>query len=408
MLGTKIKKIVIVGGGFAGIRTALDLARLQPINTKIILISNKPHFEYHAALYRIVTGHSPLEVCIPLREIFSHTSVEILEDTITAVDLKQQTLEGSSGTTYSYDYVVLALGSETAYFKIPGLKEQSFGLKSITEALALKRHLHETFMTCRCGTPEDSVCAAHVVVVGGGASGTEIAGQIGSYLKKLATHHGIDESMVTIDLIEAAPRLLPFLPATTSKKIKKRLQLLGVNIFLNRTVVKQELEELFLKDIEMKTKTVIWTAGAQPNQLYSKIKGLEFDQRGRVLVNSQLRAEPWKNVFVLGDGASTPYVGTATTALDQGTAAASVLFGLLTGGFLPCYKPRTHWFAIPIGPGWAASGQGQIVLYGRLGWWIRRWIDLRFFKSILPHGKAWTAFRSERQLIESCPICSKK
>lgn len=402
-----MKKIIIVGGGFAGVRTALDLARWQPDNTKIILIADKPHFEYHAALYRIVTGHSPLEVCIPLREIFAHTSVEVLEDTITSVDLKRQTLEGASGSTYTYDYVVLALGSETAYFNIPGLKQASFSLKSISDALVLKRHLHEVLSSCQRGTAEEKVCAAHVMVVGGGASGVEMAGQLGVYLRKLAAHHGIDEGMVTIDLVEAAPRLVPFLPASVSKKIKQRLQRLGVNIFLNRTVVKQELEEVFLKDIEMKTKTVIWTAGVQPHQLYAQIKGLEYDQRGRVLVDSQLRAQPWKNVFVLGDGASTPYVGTATTALDQGSTVASVLFGMLTNGFVPTYKPRTHWFAIPVGPGWAASGNGTLMLYGWLGWCYRRWFDWRFFKSILPRGKAWTAFASDQQLVESCSVCSE-
>lgn len=407
MLERKIKKIIIVGGGFAGIRTALTLARLQPADTKIILISDKPHFEYQAALYRVVAGHSPLEVCIPLREIFSGTTVEVIEDTITQVHLKEQSLQGSSGTSYTYDYLVLSLGSETSYFKIPGIKEQSFGLKSISEALALKRHLHEIFNACERGTPEDKVCAAHIMVVGGGASGTEIAGLLGVYLRQLATQHGLDENMITIDLVEAAPRLLPFLPASASKKVKQRLQHLGVNIFLNRTVVKQELEEVFLKDIQMKTKTLIWTAGNQVNHLYSQIKGLEYDKRGRVLVDSQLRAEPWKNVFVLGDGASTPYSGTASTALDHGSTVACVLYDLLTTSTLHCHTPRQHWFSIPLGSGWAASGNGRIIFYGWLGWVFRRWFDWRFFKSILPLGKAWTVFKSDQQLAESCPICSE-
>lgn len=403
----KEKKVVIVGAGFGGVRTALDLAKWNLHNVKVILITHKPHFEYHAALYRVVTGSSPLEVCVPLREVFEKTTVELVEDTIQSVDLKQQRLIGQEGQVYTYDYVVLGLGSETAFFSIPGLKEYAYGLKSIHEALALNRHFHEVFTTCQRGSADEKVCAAHVLIVGGGASGVEIAGQLGIYLKALAEQHGLDEELITIDLIEAAPRLLPFLPPGVSAKVKRRLHKLGVNIFLNRTVVKQEVEEVFLKDLEMKTKTLIWTAGAKPNQLYGQTEGLDLDKRGRVLVNSQLLTPPWENVFVLGDAAATPYSGTALTALDHGRVVAQVLEKLLGSGNLPTYKPKPHIFSIPIGPGWAASGGKHLVVYGWLGWLVRRWLDLKFFLSILPPHKAWLAFRSGKQLVESCPLCSQ-
>lgn len=403
----KEKKIVIVGAGFGGVRTALDLAKWNLPNVKIILINNKPHFEYQAALYRVVTGSTPLEVCVPLQEIFAGTSVELIQDNIHSIDLKQQSLQGQEGQSYQYDYLVLGLGSETAYFNIPGLKEHAFGMRSIHEGLALKRHFHELFTSCQRGTPEEKVCAAHVIIVGGGASGVEIAGQLGVYLKALAEQHGLDEGLVTIDLIEAAPRLLPFLSPTVSTKIKRRLHKLGVNIYLNRTVVKQELEEVILKDIEMKTKTLVWTAGAKPNQLYNQTTGLELDKRGRVMVNSQLISPPWQNVFVVGDGAATPYSGTSLTAADHGKVVAQVLEKIFIGGSLPTYKPKSHVFSIPVGPGWAASGNKHLVVYGWLGWMVRRWLDLCFFWSILPPRKAWLAFRNGQQLVESCPLCSK-
>src|SRR3989338_2424821 len=115
------KKIIIVGGGFGGVRAALDLASKKIQGAKIILISDKPHFEYTPALYRVATGRSPLEVCIPLREIFSGKEVEVVEDRIEAVDPLGLVLTGSSGSKYRFDYAVLALGSETAYFNIPGI-----------------------------------------------------------------------------------------------------------------------------------------------------------------------------------------------------------------------------------------------------------------------------------------------
>lgn len=401
----QVKKIYIVGAGFGGVRTALDLAKKKLPNVKIILVSNKPHFEYHAALYRVVAGTSPLEVCVPLREIFSDTPVDLVQDKIQSIDLKKRQLHGQNGQIYAFDYLVLGLGSENAFYHIPGLEENAFRLKSIQDALALKRHLHEVLSACQRGTTEEKICAAHVIVVGGGASGVEIAGQLGSYLKILARQHGLDGDVVTIDLIEGAPRLLPFLPASVSSKIKTRLHKLGVNIFLNRTIVKQELEEVFLKDLKMKTKTLIWTAGTTPNSLFAKISGLDLEKKGRVLVNSQLQTPPWKNVFVVGDAAYTPYSGTALTALDHGKVVAQTISHLLGYGPLPSYQPKQHLFSIPIGPGWAASGNTHLVLYGCFGWFIRRWLDLRFFLSILPPGKAWTAFRSGKQLVESCPVC---
>ena len=238
------KKIVIVGGGFGGIRCALDLANQNLPGVDIILISDKPHFEYTPALYRVVTGRSPLEVCIPLREIFDGKDVEVLEDSITKVNVKEKKLKGSSGSKYSFDFLLLALGSETAYFEIPGLRDLCFGFKSINEALRLKRHLHELFSTCEKATMEEKVCSANIVIVGGGATGTELAGELALYARELAKKHNLRPSLVTIDLIEASHRLVPVMPEDISKVLKKRLHSLGVNIFLNRAVIKREIEQV--------------------------------------------------------------------------------------------------------------------------------------------------------------------
>ena len=400
------KKIVIVGGGFGGIRAALDLAGKQLPNAKIILINDKPHFEYHPALYRVVTGQSPLEVCIPLREIFIGKNVEILEDTIIKVNLKEKLLKGSSDSHYSFDFLILALGSETAYFNIPGLKEFSFGFKSINEALRLKKHLHEFFNIYTKVAPEERACRAHIIVAGGGASGTELAGEIAIYSKKFARNYKFNPSLVTIDLIEAAARLLPALPDDISKKVENRLHQLRVNIFLNQTVVKEDIKEAYLKNMEMKTKTVIWTAGIKPHHLYSQIKGLTFDNKRRVMVDKFLQAQKWNNVFVIGDAASTPYAGMAQTAIHDGQFVAKVIERkLFSGRQIHPYQPKPPFYAIPVGSGWAAVMIGNLRFYGKIGWWLRRIADLQFFLSILPWCKAISAFQSGKTLCESCAIC---
>lgn len=400
-----LKKIVIVGGGFGGIRAALDLAKKQLPNVKIILISDKLHFEYHPSLYRVVTGRSPLEVCIPLREIFIGKNVEVLQDTIMEVNLKEKILKGSSDSHYSFDFLVLALGSETVYSNIPGLKEFSFGFKSITEALLLKKHLHEIFSICEESAREERVPEAHIIIIGGGASGVELAGELAIYAKKLAKNHKFDSSFITIDIIEAAPRLLPALPEDISKKAEHRLRHLGVNIFINRTVVKEDIEKVYFKDMEMKTKTVIWTAGVKPHHLYSQIAELTFDKKGRISVDEFLQAQGLNNIFIIGDAAATPYAGMAQTAIGDGQYVAEVIEQKLTvRPFLP-HRPRAPFYVVPIGHGWTVAIIGNLRFYGRIGWWFRRLADFRFFLSILSWRKAILAFQNGKALCESCPIC---
>ena len=399
------KKIIIVGAGFGGVRCALDLIAQKPPKTRIILISDKPHFEYNPTLYRAVTGRSPLEVCIPLEEIFKNKEIEVLEDFITEFDLKEKILKGKSGSRYSFDFLVLAMGSETAYFDIPGLKELSFGFKSIREALLLKKHFHELFTFYEKADLEEKVKAAHIVIVGGGATGVELAGELAVYTKRMAKNHNLDPSLITIDIIEAASRLLPALLKNISEKVESRLRELGVNVFLNRKVVKEEVEEVFLKDMELKTKTVIWTAGTRPNYLYTQIKGLDFDQNGRVKVNEFLEAEEFNDIFIIGDAAATTYSGMAQTAIHNGRYAAKIISRKIRSqSFFP-YKDKKPAYAIPVGPSWAAVLIGPLRFYGRFGWLVRRLADLRYFFSILSFKKALLAFRTGKILWESCPIC---
>lgn len=391
-----IKKIVIVGGGFGGVQCALRLARKKIPGVKIILISNKTYFEYTPSLYRVVTGRSPLGACLPLRDIFQNKEIEVLTDTIAKIDLKEKMIEGISGSNYSFDYLALAMGSETSYFNIPGLKELSFGFKSINESLRLKKRLHELFA---------SAVPINIVVVGGGASGAELAGELAVYAKKLARHHGINPSLATIDLIEAGPRLLPAFPEDFADKVKDRLHYLGVNIFLNRLLVKEEIGGIYLKDMEIKTKTVIWTAGVKAHRLYSETPGFVLEKNGRVEVDEFLQARGWPNVFVIGDSADTLYSGTAQTAIRDGGYAAQAIISKMADKKLMLYRFKKPFYALPVGPGWAAVFLGKFKIYGKAGWLLRRLADLRYFISILPPKKALPVFLSSRTLCESCLIC---
>lgn len=407
MSQSDIKKIVIVGGGFAGIRCALDLDKLHNGRLKIVLINNTPHFEYHAALYRVVTGRNPLEVCIPLSEIFATTSVEVVCDTITACNLAQQQLVGASGSTYRYDSVVLALGSQTDFYHTPGLDKQAFCLKTTTDALELKRHLHETLAACGFNERREQVCQTQCMVIGGGPTGVEIAGELAVYLRQVASNHHIDPSMITIDLIQSPKRLLPQLPDSISTAVEKRLRSLGVNIYFNRRILKSTAAQALIEGVNVKTSTVIWAAGVKAHQLYQEILDLKLAHSGRVAVTDTLKAKGHQNVYVAGDGAETPFTGMAQTALYDGSYIAQVISAELDRVPAPTYQPPVPINAVPIGPNWAAVTIGNWHITGWLGWLIRRYLDFKVFASILPLSKALQAFQAGRTLVESCPICGE-
>jgi NADH dehydrogenase len=386
------QKIVIVGGGFAGVRTALDLAK-SGADLDITLIADRPHFEYYPTLYRVVTGYSPAQSAIPYSRIFRNSKVNVIEDRIVKVDLANKAVAGGLGSPYPYDVLVLALGSETGYFNIPGLPELSYGFKSIGEAERLKAHLGTVLTPVEGETPEQKVAAAHFIIVGGGPTGVELAGELACYAKHLASKRGFDPSFITVSLIEATPRVLPTMPEDVSAKVREYLHSQGVNIYVNRTVTKQELEELFLKDATFKTKSVIWTAGVKANGLLAGIEGFEFDKRGKVIVDDYLRAKGQNAVYVLGDSASTPFSGMAQTATDHAGAAARTILAKARGKKGVKHTDHKPIYAIPAGRHWAVVLWGETRIYGKTAYVMRKLADLRFFMSILPFFAALRVFR---------------
>lgn len=398
--------VLIIGGGFGGVACALALAKQKNPNITITLVSDTPHFEYHGALYRLVAGGSPFEVCIPLWQIFEGLDVNICQDKILSVDTEKKTALGESEATYAYDYVVIGVGCRTCYYDTPGLEKYSFSMKSIREALVLKRHLHGIYDSCAATTvKEEQVCKAHIVVVGGGPSGVELAGELAVYGKKLALAHGADPSMTTIDLIHSPSRLLPGLKEAVSAKIEERLRSLGVNVFLNRRVIKEDIDTVYLQDMKMKAKTLVWTAGVASHPLLDTMSKISRDNKGRVAVNKYLQSQDDATIFAVGDVAGTEFSGMAQTALTHGKLVGENVLRMIAGEKKVALTELSPIYAIPVGPGWAAVQWGDRVFYGGVGWFLRRYLDWKVFTSLLPVHKAIIAWMSSGKLTESCPVC---
>ncbi len=384
------KKVLIIGGGFAGIEAARTLAKKLPVEHDITLISDKSYFEYYPALYRIVTGASPIEACVPLVDMIPKR-VTLKTEKVTSINLSHNTIS-TDQLFHAYDYLVIALGSVSAYFELPGLESLSLGFRSTNEALRLKAHLEELFRKHEHPSVNELVSHFHIIIAGGGPSGVEVAGDLSAYLHTLAHTYGVDPSFITIDLIEAGSRVLATFPPDVSERVLAKLRTLKVNIFLNRRLMREDIEGVYLKDMSLQSKTVIWTAGTATNPLVVHTEGFTLDARKRVSVDEYMHAVGHNNVFVTGDAASTPYSGLAQTAIYDGAYVGNVIAKKISGGQAHVYKPKQTGYSLPVGDNWGVFTMGNFRLYGRLAYELRHLIDFDYFFKRLSFKKLLTLY----------------
>ena len=396
------KKVIIIGGGFAGIQTALDLSKKHKANDlEIILISDRPNFEYYPALHGYLSINGPVPYhMLPLADIFSNRSVTLVIEKVTACDLATKTVTLESGNTVSGDYVVLALGAKSTFFGIEGLAAMAFPFQNTTDAKKLRTHVNDLFDK-HCGNTKDiadCVVWLHFVVVGAGPNGVDLAGELATYTKHLCKQYDLVESFVTVDLIEGSTAVLGMMPQKVQDVATKRLRKLGVNILCNRQLMKQGSWTVALADMTLGAKTLIWTAGTIGNDLVKKIPNIVLQKKNRITVNKNLGIDQYPDCFVAGDIADTQFAGLAQTAIHDGAYIAQVITNKLKGKITQDYKPKPVAYNIGVGHGWSITKVGNIVISGKLSSMLRKIIDLKYFLSILPISKVWllNPFRKQK------------
>ncbi|RWZ79133.1 MAG: hypothetical protein EOT04_02095 [Candidatus Chaera renei] len=388
-------RVVIVGGGFGGIKTALELGRRPEF--QITLISKTDYFLYYPSLYSTATGHSVRESQVALSRIFQNRPISLVKDEVTALDAVRKLIHGKNGKTYHYDVLVMAMGSVTTYFGVNGLSRYAYGMKSIKQVRQLKKHLHQELTL-------DNHLDKNYVVIGAGPSGVELAGSLVGYLDWLKKVHGLKNCRVKISLVESAPRVLPKLSRRASRRALKRLRSLGIHVMLNQRVNEASSDQVIINGRPLKSHTVIWTSGVANHPLYKKYpETFQLNGGGKVAVDEYLRAAP--HIYVIGDNAATVYSGLAQTALHDAIFLADHLKRLAASQPLRPYRAVKPPTVVPIGPNWALMEWGWLVMSGRLAALVRRLADFIGYDDVLPIGQALGVWRSSFKREENCPVC---
>ncbi len=388
--------LVIVGGGFGGIKLARCLSRNRGI--KITLISEEPDFRYSPALYRTATGHRGKESSVPLKSLIGNIpGLTLIEAKAVSINRTDRIIKTADGQRFTYDYAVLALGVVSTFFGIDGLEKFAYGIKSVNEVDRLRAHLHQELMALHA-------LEKHYVVIGGGPTGVELAGALRYYLSRMAKRHHIKDSGLHIELIEAADRLLPSASPKASKLVTKRLKKLGVKVQTKCRVEGETADTLVANGRSIPTHTVIWTAGVTNNPFFTNNSDeFTLDAHKKVVVDDHLRVD--ERTFVIGDNAATPYSGLALTAIHNAKYVARYLQRISNGINTSPYRPAHPVSAIPVGPRWAVVQWRSLNIADGIGSIVRLFADLIGYTDIMGPARALKLWLKRYKYEDTCPVC---
>lgn len=387
-------KVVIVGGGFAGVKAALELSKDPQLS--LTLISDRDHFLFYPALYATATGRSKRQSIIPLVDIFKNTDVKVILDTVTSVDPVRRYVIAKNHQLH-YDRAIFALGVVTSYFGLAGLDKYSYSIKSASEIDRFKRHLHGE-LTSKHHLDKN------YIIVGAGPTGVELSAAMAYYLKKIAKNHNIRHSKIRLSLVEAAPRVLPRMSENASDLVEEQLKKIGVKVMTTKKVESEDDDSIIISGKDIPSKTVVWTSGVANHPFYSEHSEIfTLAKNGRVVVDEQLKVD--RHIFVIGDNASTQYTGLAQTAIHDAKFVAKVIRSEVRHLALPHYKPVKQPVVIPVGENWAILEYGHFRISGFLASLIRRAADVVGYLEYFPLPIAISLFLNEMQHEEDCPVC---
>ena len=368
-------RVVIVGAGFAGLEASKALAKTA---VDVTLVDAYNHHCFQPLLYQVATAAlSPADVAWPIRAILrAQQNVRVIMARVTAIDVKARRVH-TTEIDLPYDYLLLATGSTHSYFGHDDWAPFAPGLKHIADATEIRRRFLLAFE--RAEVVEDEAARARLltfVIIGGGATGVEMAGAIAEVARRTLQHdfRRIDPRKSRIILIEAGARLLPTFPEALSDYARRSLESMGVEVALNRKVTGCDADGVTLNDGRIESGTVIWAAGVVASPAAEWI-GAEHDRAGRIKVNPDLTVPGYPDIFAAGDTASVldrdgkAVPGIAPAAKQMGSYVGKVIAARVEGKSAPPPFAYQHLGELAaIGRKSAVVKLGAFQLTGFLGW----------------------------------------
>jgi NADH:ubiquinone reductase (H+-translocating) len=329
---TDSARIVIVGAGFAGLSA---VAGLRNSGAQVTVIDKNLYSTFQPLLYQVATGGlNPGDVAYPVGGITTRRRARYIRGELSAIDTAARLLRLAGGREVGYDYLILATGMSANYFGIPGAEENTFGLYTRTDAIVLRDHIMNGFEWL--SADPDGRREFSVTIVGGGATGVELAGTLGELRSTVlrATFPDVDPQRMNIRLVEMAPQLLmPFHPKLR-EYTRRQLVARGVDIRLNTEIRRVTVDHVLLADgTSLRSDLTVWTAGvAAPHSVAAW--NLPQGKSGRLLVGPDLRVQGSERIFAAGDMAldsEHPSPQLAQPAIQEGRHAAAQIVRLLHG-----------------------------------------------------------------------------
>ena len=372
-----MKKVLIVGGGFAGLSLARGLARETQL--ELTVLDQRNHHLFQPLLYQVAMAMlSPAEIAVPIRALLSRNPrASVLREKALSVNLEERCVL-TNDERHDYDFLVLACGVRHSYFGSEQWERHAPGLKTLEQATEIRRRVLEAFE--RAEAEADTGLRKSLltfVVVGGGPTGVELAGAIGEISRHTLARdfRRIDPTHARIMLVEAGPRILAAFSQHSSDKAVRSLESLGVQIWTDSHVTQIDEHGIEVGDERIQASTTLWAAGVRGPDLNNTL-GIELDRQGRIPVGPDLSIPGHPEVFVAGDQAhvvdaeGNPLPGIAPVALQQGRYLAKQLRRLVRGQKSRDFAYRDKGRMATIGRARAVAEIGPIRFSGRPAWWV--------------------------------------